>query len=151
MNGQNGTWSIGMNGEIQSVPAGYAHKVRRKLCRVWQRHCLDEKRSFAKTGSGQASGKCCNNGARFLRLLPQTIFVTGDGATNAVDNYGQLMRKAYNTQTMVDPEVELTLNWLGQKQRPFLDLSLCLSRACLGRMIHFIYNWVLSDHFSVKK
>ena len=77
---------------------------------------------------------------RFLRLLPQTIFVTGDGATNAIDNYGQLMRKAYNTKTMVDPEVELTLNWLGQKQHSFLDLSLCLSRACLGRMMHFYIN-----------
>ena len=68
MNNMNGTWSIGMNGEIESVPAGYAHK---------------------------------------------TVFVLGDGATNAIDKYGQLMRKAYYTEKMLDPKVELTVNWLG--------------------------------------
>ena len=61
-------WSVGMNGEITSVPAGYAHK---------------------------------------------TIFVVGDGATNAMDRFGTLMRSAYNTHKADGPDTEITVNWLG--------------------------------------
>ncbi len=57
-----------MNGEITSVPAGYAHK---------------------------------------------TIFVVGDGATNAMDRFGTLMRSAYNTHKADGPDTEITVNWLG--------------------------------------
>ena len=28
-----------------------------------------------------------------------------------------------------------------RKTASFLEFSLCLSRACLGKMMHFIYNW----------
>jgi hypothetical protein len=35
----------------------------------------------------------------------------------------------------------LRLRWLVRKTASFFEFSLCLSRACLGKMIVFIYKW----------
>ena len=30
---------------------------------------------------------------------------------------------------------------------PFFEFSLCLSRACLGKIMHFIYKWLKNGRF----
>jgi hypothetical protein len=34
------------------------------------------------------------------------------------------------------------------RKRPFFEFSLCLSRACLGKMLVFIYKWLKKWRFS---
>jgi len=36
----------------------------------------------------------------------------------------------------------------GGRKRHFIEFSLCLSRACLGKIMHFIYKWLKKCRFS---
>jgi hypothetical protein len=36
----------------------------------------------------------------------------------------------------------------GGRKRHFIEFSLCLSRACLGKIMHFIYKWLKKWRFS---
>ncbi len=43
----------------------------------------------------------------------KTIFLVGKGVNNCLDRFGQVMRRAYNTNKAVSPDLDLTVNWLG--------------------------------------
>ena len=48
-----------------------------------------------------------------------------------------------NVRPLQDQRVDLPLveSELLRKRRSFLEFSLCSSRACVGKMMHFIYKW----------
>jgi hypothetical protein len=47
-----------------------------------------------------------------------------------------------------DVASELQKSTTGEKNATLFEFSLCLSRACLGKMTHFVYKWHKKCRFS---
>eukprot|EP01046_Picozoa_sp_COSAG06_P010508 COSAG06_NODE_575_length_14056_cov_25.763345_3_plen_189_part_00 len=50
-------------------------------------------------------------------------------------------------------KVDLTVHMpvVACRKRPFFEFSLCLSRACLGKIMHFIYIWLKKCRFPYRR
>ena len=111
---------------------------------------------FTKTGSGQTSGKLKKGCYRFPRWRDQCAervrrgpderrrFRNCRGARNAF-----YMSCLFCFKTIVVPR-QARDKYLREthKKRSFLEFSLCLSRACLGKIIISIYKWRKKPVFS---
>jgi hypothetical protein len=102
---------------------------------------------FAKTGSGQTMGKTQKSDSPFLYTADITVLkggrISSDGARKPSLSPLIFLMKTAICQDRLGASTRKARDHarITRKTPLFFEFSLCLSRACLGKMFVFIYKW----------